>query len=461
MIDLLLDKDDTLIDFISGLSVRNKPEEKEAVQPFSRVLVDDYGYPKNHIQVHPQFFIKSRPSDKYESYPLDIAIFKSDKKTPDNLYIIIECKRNDQKEGLDQLEKYLALSNAQLGVWYNGKDAPIYLRKIIESSGIRFEVLPNIPLFGENIEDLGKHRKKDLRKPHNLKTIFKMIRNHLAGNAIGTTRDEELATQLINIIFTKIYEERFKAPNDILDFRVGLKDNPEDVKYRISKLFEIVKTKYNAVISKDDNINLDDTSLVYVVGQLQNLCLIEAERDVIADAFETFIGTALKGPQGQFFTPRNVVKVMTTIMNQGVDECLIDPACGTGGFLVESLRSLWLKVENEYQKKGWDNQAIIEEKIKIAMDLIRGIEKDSFLAKVAKAYMAILGDGKGNIFCEDSLNLPVNWASSTQRGVPLNTFDCVLANPPFGKDIKVIGEKKLQQYDLAYKWEKIQKKLVN
>lgn len=70
-------------------------------------------------------------------------------------------------------------------------------------------------------------------------------------------------------------------------------------------LFSKVKSKYSQVIDQNENINLDDKSLVYTVGELQNFCITEIERDVIADAFETFIGYALKGGQGQFFTPRN------------------------------------------------------------------------------------------------------------------------------------------------------------
>ena len=100
-------------------------------------------------------------------------------------------------------------------------------------------------------------------------------------------------------------------------------------------------------MDETDSITLDKDSLVYVVGELQNVCLIEAERDVIADAFETFIGDALKGGQGQFFTPRNVVKMIVDILNPTDDDLMIDPACGSGGFLVESLRHVWKQLDQD------------------------------------------------------------------------------------------------------------------
>jgi len=447
-------KDGYIIDYISGKEIKGSPEEIEATQPFSKILIDDYLYNKEQIQTRPQWRVKSSPSDKNGSYPIDIALFKNKERKDKDLYIIVECKKKTEKDGLKQLEDYLTLSHATLGVWFNGNDAPVYIQKIVKNDGVHFQKIPNIPKNGERVEDIGHFKRKDLTVPHNLKTVFKLLRNYLAGNAVGTTRDEELARQLINLIFTKLYDEKFKAPEDKVDFRAGINESIEDVESRIHELFKKVKAKYKDVLDFNDVISLDKESLFFAVGQLQNYCLIEAERDVIADAFETFIGYALKGPQGQFFTPRNVVKLMTEIIDQTPDETIVDPACGSGGFIVESLRHIWNLLDNEAHRLGWNNLALNEEKQKTAMTKIHGIEKDSFLSKVAKAYMAILGDGKGGIFCEDSLEKPENWNRSTQQSIKMNSFDCLLANPPFGKDIKVVGIDKLSQYKLAKKWKK-------
>lgn len=446
-------KEGYIIDYVSQLEVKATPEEVNATQPFSRVLVNDYNYPINTVHTRPQFFVKKSPSDKKGSFPIDIGIFKTSNKKEDELYIVVECKKPTEKDGIRQLKDYMTLSTAEFGVWYNGIDSPVYLRKIFTAKGgIEFERVLNIPKFGEKFEDIGLYKRKDLITPHNLKTIFNSLRNHLAGNAVGTTRDEELAKQLINIVFTKIYDERFTAPDTAVTFRAGIKDSEEEVYERITDLFRSVKEKYKEVIDENDKISLDKSSLYYIVGQLQSYCLIDAERDAIADAFEIFIGNALKGAQGQFFTPRNVVKLMIEILNQSPDEKIIDPACGSGGFIVESLRSIWRKMDLIYSELNWGETAINEERMKVAMSKIYGIEKDSLLAKVAKAYMAILGDGKGGIYCEDSLELPKHWSKITQQNVVLNGFDCLLANPPFGKEIKVKGAEKLSQFDLARKW---------
>lgn len=442
-------------DFITNTWIKATPEEIEAVQIFVKQLVEDYTYPKEHIRTRPQYRVKQRPSGG-KDFPVDIAVFSSNNHTFDNEYILVECKKKNRKDGKKQLEDYLHFSKAYLGVWFNGEER-LFLRKIEKQGKIFFEEIPNIPQYGQRVEDIGKFRRKDLRPTHNLKATFKAIRNHLAANTVGATRDEVLAQQLINLIFCKIYDERFTEPNDIVTFRAGVDEAPNDIKDRILELFEKVKRKYKEVLDENDNINLDANSISYVVGELQNYCLIEAERDIIADAFETFIGHALKGGQGQFFTPRNVVKMMVDILDPDDEDLIIDPACGSGGFLIEALRHVWKKLDAEGEKYHWSKSNLQEEKMEVALNRIRGIDKDYFLAKVAKAYMAIIGDGKSGIVCEDSLENPPNWNEKTRIKIDLNKFSVLLTNPPFGSKIPVRGEEKLKQFDLGHKWKQDKK----
>lgn len=445
-------KEGYIIDYISGTQVKASPEELEATQVFSKILVEDYGYPKTQIQTRPQFHVKVRPSDTKKEYPVDIAVFSDTEKTDDSIYLIVECKKKNRKDGRTQLENYLTLSKANLGVWFNGEERFYLLKQNTDDGRVLFKEIPNIPKFGERLEDIGRFKRKDLKPTHNLKTVFNAIRNYLAGNATGTTMDQTIAQQIINIIFCKIYDERFTKMEDKVTFRVGVNEDSETVSKRIKDLFSKVKSKYNEVIEVADEIKLDDTSIKYVVGELQSYCLIDTERDVVADAFEVFIQYALKGGQGQFFTPRNVVKLMVELVKPKPNEIVIDPACGSGGFLVESMRYMWKQLEKQSKEYGWSEIALEEEKKSCAIKYIKGIEKDSFLAKVTKAYMAILGDGKGGVFCEDALLKPSEWKTATQQSVGLGHFEVLLANPPFGKDIKVTGDEKLKQYDLAYKW---------
>ena len=447
----MIENDERIKDYVSGQLVRPTPEEVEAVQPFSKILVEDYGYPKENLRTRPQWRVKARPSDRKKEYPVDIAVFTSSKHDDETLQIIVECKKNNRKDGRSQLEDYMRLSKASLGVWYNGEER-LYIQKIEQDGKVTFDEIPNIPRYGERIEDLGKFRRKDLRPADNLKSTFKAIRNYLAANTVGITRDETFASQMINLIFCKIYDERFTRQDEIVKFRAGFREEPEAVKQRLLELFSKVQQQYKDVIHKDDSINIDARSLQYIVGELQLYSLQESSRDAVGAAFEVFIGPSLKGGQGQFFTPRNVVEMVVNMVDPGPEDRILDPACGSGGFLVEALRYVWKKTEQRGRELDWPDNEIQSEKQAVAAKNFFGIDKDSFLSKVAKAYLALLGDGRGGIHCESSLDDVSDWHPNTRHDISLGSFDVIFTNPPFGKKLAIDSENILNNYELGHRW---------
>ncbi len=438
-------------DFISGKLVRDTPEEREAVQVFAIALVNDYGYPRDHIQTRPQYRVKARPSDRKKEYPVDISVFSSGQRSDHEACILVECKKKTRKDGRGQLEDYLRFSVARLGVWFNGKER-LFLLKTEKAGKVTFDEIPNVPRYGQRIEDIGRFTRAALKPVDNLKPSFRAIRNYLAAKAVGITRDEKFAQELINLIFCKIYDERFKKPDQMVEFRAGIDEEAADVKARIVTLFEKVKKQYKDVIEVADSIDLDANSLRYVIGELQSVCLVECDRDAVGEAFEIFIGPSLKGPQGQFFTPRNVVKMVVDMIDPGPDDRIMDPACGSGGFLVETLRHVWKKVQGQGAAYKWPDQEIYAQEQKVAIDNFRGIDKDEFLAKVAKAYMAILGDGRGGIHCENSLENPKRWSGKARSSISRGSFNVVITNPPFGKKLRIESAETLSQYELGHKW---------
>lgn len=108
-------KDGYIIDFISGLPVKNTPEQADALQVISQRLVDEYHYDKRQIQTQPQFRVRKRPSDESKSYPVDIAVFKTIEKIESNLYMIIETKSKDHNTGINELKLYMDMSPAEVG----------------------------------------------------------------------------------------------------------------------------------------------------------------------------------------------------------------------------------------------------------------------------------------------------------------------------------------------------------
>ncbi|MHA2060112.1 MAG: N-6 DNA methylase [Candidatus Ranarchaeia archaeon] len=301
----------------------------------------------------------------------------------------------------------------------------------------------------------GRIQRKLLKKPTNLKPIFQQIRNHFAGNLAGITRDEIIAREMNKIILTKIYDEIHTKPSGFVAFSVGRNDNPEIVKDRINAIFtKEVLPEFMGLFSPGESILVDANSLIYVVKKIQNYCLLAAERDALGDAFEVFIGPTLRGSEGQFFTPKNIISMVVDVLNPRLGETVIDPACGSGGFLVATLNHFLKQIKHRKNEKQITSKDPKLAQIKSRSSSIYGIDKDEFLTKIAKAYLLLLGSPKPHVFCDNALVPSTLWKVSTSSEVKLGSFDYVMTNPPFGAKISILDEQILEQFKLGHKWKR-------
>jgi type I restriction enzyme M protein len=291
----------------------------------------------------------------------------------------------------------------------------------------------NLITLAESAKPKRLIHKKDLVPIDNLKIVFRDIRDYFAGNVTGITRDEKIAQNLMRLLFCKIFDEKSKTPQQQVDFSLRPNEAVEKFSRRIYGLFSNVKEKYPDIFETDEVIEIEPRDLSLIVSKFEDYYLLDANRDIIADAFEELIGTTFRGGEGQFFTPRNVVQMMTDMLQPTGGERIIDPACGSGGFLAHILQDLLRKSNEHY---------------------LVGIDKDLFLSKLAKIYLTLLGENDYHIFCENSLEQPEKWKEETQQHIRLNSFDVILTNPPFGAKIPVVGKSLLGQYELGHIWNK-------
>lgn len=280
--------------------------------------------------------------------------------------------------------------------------------------------------------------RKDLKPIYNLKIVFREIRDYFAGNVTGISRDEKIAQNIMRILFCKIYDEKNKKNDELVEIANRPEETLQNFAKRIKSVFSNVKTQYSDIFEQDEEIEINDAELSYIISKLEKFSLLDADRDIIADAFEELIGTSFRGGEGQFFTPRNVVQMMIDILQPKAGDKIIDPACGSGGFLAHILQHLQRQSINDYY--------------------ITGIDKDLFLSKLAKIYLTLIGEDDYHIYCENSLEQPEKWNKQTKQDIKLNSFDLILTNPPFGAKIPVIGDNLLRQYKLGYHWKFIQGK---
>lgn len=354
---------------------------------------------------------------------------------------IVETKAPGVKRGLEQCSSYIsAVATCRWGAWTNGEEIKCARRE--DDGSITFDPAYSIPKFGEGfgvrICSFG-----ELTPASNLKLLFKYINNRLYANT-NIPRSELQGAEMVRLIFCKLTDEYSSRdnPNKTPEFQVFQNEKPNDLRKRINKLWERTKSsRYGASIFLDhEKIMIDDYSLQLIVSLLQSHSLLATNSDVVGQAFEVFSEKQFAGEKGQFFTPRLVVKMMVDMIDPKEDETILDPACGSGGFLIATLDHISVG-KSEIEKRD------------IAEHCLFGIDKDSDLSKICKAHMSIIGDGKSNIVTADSLGVPSNWNDDVRSKFchddGIKEFDVILTNPPFGSKIKVDREEVLEQYELA------------
>lgn len=299
-----------------------------------------------------------------------------------------------------------------------------------------FGIQPKIETLMELFDQLNSPLKRsDLQPPPTLTQQFNRIRNILAGEASGSTLDIKLVEQLIDLLLCKFYDERIRSDDEIVAFQKAPNDATADVWERLKTLFAEVREqpRVQSVFDSEMALGVEPKLAIRIVQILQRFEVTAAGRDVIGEAFETFMGSSLRGAKGQFFTPRNVARLTCQVLNPKSGETVVDPACGTGGFLTEA--------ERLSSSNGNSVTAL-------------GIDKDQFLARIAAVQLALLAPETSSwAYSGDSLRPLDEKSDSLQRQIQPGTADVVVTNPPFGKKISIDPDV-LADYDLGYNWKR-------
>lgn len=446
-------KEGYIRDFITDDWVKDKPEE-QVRQTYLIKLVEEYGYNSKNIKT--EVSIKSGQTETKK--PADIVVFNGKGFDPGrHAYIIIEVKRKDRKDGKEQLVSYVNSTTAEFAVWFNGKEIAYYQR--FREPRHEFIDIPDIPKQGESIEDVGKYYKKQLTPASELKSTFETIHNYIYANE-GLLKDK-VFNEMLKVIFIKLVDEKLPSPK--CEFKITMnemeqleKGEGKEFIERIESLFDEVIKRYSDVFGRNEKLSLKPITVGFVVSQLQKYSLTQTPADVKGIAFQTFVYAHQRGDRGEFFTPKPILDLTVEFLNPKDSEDLIDPACGSGGFLVSTMNFIREKIRKD--RPDLDEKDISITIKEYARPHIHGIDFNPDLARVTKMYMILNDDGHTGVFSENSL---LDWDSlnetslKSQAGILKNeSFDILMTNPPFGSKGKVTTRKILEQFELGYKWKK-------
>ena len=460
-----------IVDFIDG-KLRADTETEQVRQDFERTLIEEYRYDRADIGVDVR--IKVQDGTRVAQKKASLIVYQPGAQEKDETaaQILIQVAKpgtqpTDSKTGTDELERMLiACPNARFACWTNGIET-VYFQK--KKQKFDTEVFPvnDFPRKGEDDSAIFTTDRSRLRVAtgNNLLAAFKRCHDFIHANQGGSK--EQIFWEFLKILFAKIEDEqqegrpRFAIRN--ADER-NTRDGQQEVKDRVEILFRDVKTRREYSGLFDDaveGIRFNADVVAYIVAQLEKYDFLRSSVDVKGMAYETIVGPTLEGVKGEFFTPRNVVKMTVKMLDPNPGDRILDDACGTGGFIVVAFNYVSEKIR-QAERKTWKNpngppsaeEKRLNDKIHDVGKSIFGLDFNANLVKTAQMNMVMNNDGRGGLFCVNSLLKPSAWPKDVQRVIELGSMDIVMTNPPFGTKIKIEGQDVLEQFDLAHAWRK-------
>lgn len=275
-------------------------------------------------------------------------------------------------------------------------------------------------------------------------------------------KDEDSAfADFSKLLFLRLLEEKDDDP--LSDFSLPystrfheLAARPpaqyDQVKTLVDEMISICRREYGDVITSGLHIKQAST-YAYLVGELSKVSFTDSGLDTKGAAFEYFVRATLKGKKlGQYFTPRQLVELMLEMVGRdlivgtlrtGEPFKVLDPACGTGGFLVFLMRRALEDVEQLKKSRELSAAAAQTLRERIMHDTFYGIDANVGVASSAKMNMIVSGDGHTNIVCRNALALDAElWALDTPG------YDLIISNPPFGTSEADLPADDLAQYEV-------------
>lgn len=472
-----------LLDYITGQKV--KENGKELVrQRIARALFHEYHIPPQYMERD----FKFRAGENNASFKVDIAIFGSARQdgTPravSDLRRVVFCKEEPKAKGKNKVTKLRdyeaaekdleglkavmeAVPSCRWGLWTNGLDF-FFLHREEARFEVRFKPVGDWPPGDETpgSRDVVSNARMRRADPDMLRVAFRRCHNFIHGN--GGIAPDKAFWQFLYLIFCKMHDERngsssrrfWAGPSEQFDPK-----GQQAIRERVLPLFDEVKKQYAplGVFRQNDEITLNDKALAFMVSELARYDFTNTDLDAKGAAYQEIAGDTVKGDLGKYFTPRRAIKLMVQMLDPRPEHRVIDPACGTGGFLVAVLAHV---LDQMRQEAGVTYGDLQSQKFKKVFERFReftqrrlfGADFDPDLVKTTQMNVLMASNETGNIFHIDSLEFPggsLDGVPKAKEKIKLGSIDLLFTNPPFGADIPITDPQVLRRYDLAHVWER-------
>lgn len=363
----------------------------------------------------------------------DVIVYNNTKKKAP----LLVCETKSPSEMLNRAVKEQAISYARLlpqiaplTLITNGNQIQIFytlskdrLSELPKRAQIDGDLLKAV-LSPDTIGSLRREAKHELfiiDDVSTFKNILRACHNEIRNNEgmDPTAAFDEMS----KVLFCKLYEEKQNAQGNRFRLTV-FEESMETLGVNVvKKIFSDAKvaTGYKDLISPDVEIGLQDRTLRKIVELLENYDLSLTAFDVKGEAFEYFLGDTFTGGLGQYFTPRNVVEFIVEAVDPKIGDKIVDPFCGTGGFLIYAFDIVSDKIRlqelSEKEKLKWREN--------LSNESLFGCDWTDRTSQACKMNMTVHGDGSSSIFKHDGFK-------DVPGKITEGEFDLCITNPPFG-----------------------------
>ena len=253
------------------------------------------------------------------------------------------------------------------------------------------------------------------------KSVLKSCHNEIRNNeGLDPTAAFD---EMTKVMFCKLFEEKENAQGN--RFRLAVFDDSMDrLKINVvRKIFDDAKSSpaYSGLFIDAAKIDLKDRTIRKIVKIFENYDLGLTAFDVKGEAFEYFLGDTFTGGLGEYFTPRNIVEFIVDAIDPKIGDKIIDPFCGTGGFLIYAFELVGEKIRlqefADSEKERW--------RYELSERCLFGTDWKERTSQACKMNMMVHGDGSSGIFMHEGL-------IDVGNKIVEDSFDSCITNPPFG-----------------------------
>lgn len=447
--------DDSVLESQDIFQVKLGPEEKTKQEKVIPYLRDVLGFKLMDFEVPIRFGRMTKFAD------IVVSIVENNRRVP---YLVVECKAPNGIKSDDwlQAESYAQRLGAGYFIVTDGtREGWLWYKTALRQGESKTVERSEVPYA------VVKKEGESLVKFEDISSLARIVQqcHDVIRNEEGRDPAESF-DEMSKLLFAKMKDERDvqekKKPNHHFTINVDahghIDDTPSSVAERVIDLFASAKHEFPKIYSEVESksgetlvsINLKHNTIYQIVGILSPYTLLETRTDshgldIKGTTFETFLKGTFRGPLGQFFTPREITDFMVSVLDPKDNEIVLDPACGSGGFLIACMKKVNEELEERYRLGKIDD--LDYQKKHYAESNLFGMDINERMAWVAKMNMVFHGDGHGGIVCCNAFTF-----TTRNKRIVSQRYHVIATNPPFGSkinDAKILSDSRLKEVSRA------------